>query len=46
MDHLQTNGKLERLNYTIKIPRSYFRTWDEVVLYITMIIREAICHYP
>ena len=31
IDHPQTNGKLERLNYTIKRLRPYFSTWDEVV---------------
>ena len=33
IDHPQTNGKLERLNYTIKRLRPYFSTWDEVVYY-------------
>ena len=33
VDHPQTNGKLERLNYTIKRLRPYFSTWDEVVYY-------------
>ncbi|KQB33800.1 hypothetical protein AOG55_06530 [Acidiplasma cupricumulans] len=32
-DHPQTNGKLERLNYTIKSLKPYFTTWDEVVYY-------------
>jgi len=29
--HPQTNGKLERLNYTLKILKKYFVTWEEVV---------------
>ena len=33
IDHPQTNGKLERLNYTIKSLKPYFTTWDEVVYY-------------
>ncbi len=33
IDHPQTNGKLERLNYTIKRLRPYFNTWEEVVYY-------------
>jgi len=33
IDHPQTNGKLERLNYTIKRLRPYFSTWEEVVYY-------------
>jgi len=33
IDHPQTNGKLERLNYTIKRLKPYFSTRDEVVYY-------------
>ncbi len=33
IDHTQTNGKLERLNYTIKRLRPHFSTWEEVVYY-------------
>ena len=33
IDHPQTNGKLERLNYTIKRLRSYFSTWEGIVYY-------------
>ena len=29
--HPETNGKLERLNYTVKSLRPYFITWKEVV---------------
>ena len=31
IDHPQTNGKLERLNGTVKKLRPWFATWDEVV---------------
>ena len=31
IDHPQTNGKLEKLNDTIKRLRPYFSTWEEVV---------------
>ncbi|KJE48573.1 hypothetical protein TZ01_07885 [Acidiplasma sp. MBA-1] len=33
MDHPQTDGKLEILNYTIKSLRPYFTTWNEVIYY-------------
>ncbi len=28
INHPETNGKLERLNYTIKRLRPYFTTWE------------------
>ncbi len=31
VNHPETNGKLERLNYTIKSLRPYFTTWEEVL---------------
>ena len=33
VDHPQTNGKLERLNGTVKPLKPYFSTWEEVVYY-------------
>jgi hypothetical protein len=33
IDHPQTNGKLERLNGTVKPLKPYFSTWDEVIYY-------------
>ncbi len=31
INYSETNGKLERLNYTIKRLKPYFTTWEEVV---------------
>ena len=31
--HLQSNGKLERLNFTLKYLKKYFDTWEEIVNY-------------
>ncbi len=43
IEHPQTNGKLKRLNYTIKRLMPFFTVWEEVVYYYNY--KRRMCHY-